>query len=117
MNGCCKHEVYLQSLQAAAAAADVVPSPDNGRSAAAMPGAYLGNKEPTIWKRPTILTIGDSITEGGLDAAGGWTAKLANAYARKVGCFWQEAGVQRIHLLMNADCHVVPTSQRPGSAT
>jgi hypothetical protein len=49
-----------------------------------MPGAYLGNAEPTIWKRPTILTIGDSITEMGLDPAGGWTAKLANAYARKV---------------------------------
>jgi hypothetical protein len=69
---------------AAAAAADVVPSPDNGRSAAAMPGAYLGNAEPTIWKRPAILAIGDSITEMGLDPEGGWTVKLASAYARKV---------------------------------
>lgn len=64
-------------------AADVVPSPDNGRSAAAAPGAYLGNAEPTIWRRPTILTIGDSITEGGLDPEGGWTVRLASAYARK----------------------------------
>lgn len=70
---------------AAASASDVVPSPDNGRSAAAAPGAYLGNAEPTIWRRPTILTIGDSITEGGLDPEGGWTVRLASAYARKVG--------------------------------
>lgn len=65
--------------------AGVVQNFATANASAGAQGAYLGNPEPTIWKRPAILAIGDSITEMGLDPSGGWTARLADAYARKVG--------------------------------
>lgn len=45
-------------------------------------GAYTGNLEPTIWKKPSMLFIGDSITEMGLNPDG-WTVRVASAYSRK----------------------------------
>lgn len=43
--------------------------------------------QQSIWRRPTVLLLGDSLTESGLDESG-WTAALAKAYRRKVRLAW-----------------------------
>lgn len=45
--------------------------------------ARVANTEDVVWRRPAIVTFGDSLTEGGV-VEGGWTARLAAAYRRKV---------------------------------
>lgn len=51
------------------------------------PGAYTGGPEATIWRRPVILLLGDSITQMGsneYDGAPGWVAHMQAHYNRKV---------------------------------
>ncbi|KAF8059138.1 Iah1 [Scenedesmus sp. PABB004] len=77
----------LLALALSLAAGDEAPggAAPGGAAAggAAVAGAYLGNEEPTIWTRPAVLLLGDSLTELGLDPTGGWGVRLAHAYARK----------------------------------
>lgn len=86
----------LQPSASGIAVAPLIPIADNPAAV----GAYTGGVEPTLWKKPTMLFIGDSITEMGLNADGGWTARLGSAYSRKVSASRYAA---------NSPCHL----QRP----
>ena len=60
------------------------------------PGAYTGGPEATIWRRPVILLLGDSITQMGsneYDGAPGWVAHMQAHYNRKVR---ELVGVQQV---------------------
>lgn len=60
--------------------------PGSSAAAATWPGAYTGGPEPTIWRRPVILLLGDSITQMGsnlYDGYPGWVANMQAHYNRK----------------------------------
>jgi hypothetical protein len=48
----------------------------NAAGAAAQPSS--------VWRRPAVLLLGDSLTELGQAEDGGWSTKLTSAYIRKV---------------------------------
>lgn len=59
------------------------PAAAGNRSAAASTGSTTIAGEQVAWQRPALLLLGDSLTEFG-SQEGGWGAKLAAAYSRKV---------------------------------
>jgi len=62
--------------------------PGSSGAADSWPGAYTGGPEATIWRRPVILLLGDSITQMGSNEYdgdhGGWVAHMQAHYNRKV---------------------------------
>lgn len=62
--------------------------PGSSGVANSWPGAYTGGPEATIWRRPVILLLGDSITQMGSNEYdgdhGGWVAHMQAHYNRKV---------------------------------
>jgi hypothetical protein len=57
-----------------------------GKGGSVLPGTVGGRgtgRATSIWRRPSILLLGDSLTERGANE-GGWGARLAATYRRKV---------------------------------
>jgi hypothetical protein len=62
-------------------------TPSTTGAASDWPGAFTGGPEPTIWRRPVVLCLGDSITQMGsdeYDRQPGWVLRLAAHFNRKV---------------------------------
>jgi hypothetical protein len=58
----------------AAAGAGAAAGSDNGQQ----------QQASSVWRRPALLLLGDSLTELGQVEDGGWSTKLTSAYVRKV---------------------------------
>ncbi|KAF6262335.1 SGNH hydrolase-type esterase domain-containing protein [Scenedesmus sp. NREL 46B-D3] len=84
------------------------------RQRAGNAGAAAGDAAQTVsvWRRPVVLLLGDSLTELGQAEDGGWSIKLTSAYTRKADVLNRGFSGFNTHAALLALCEITDNLSR-----